>query len=295
MEKHEIYRVFDNLFDAVCLVDADHRIIFWNASAESLTGYRSSDMLGVSCRESGVVHLNEEGESYCLRHCPLLETDLTNEVRRAEVFVRHREGHMVPVQARMFPFRDENGRIVGAAEIFSDVSVGDEVRKHMAELESVARLDALTRLANRRHMEENVAGRLAELERYGQFFGLIMMDVDHFGKLNDKYGREAGDDILRMLARTLILNTRPFDIVGRWEDDTFAALVGHVDEAGARASADRFRSLLEKSELPWGGSPVSVTVTTASTVANRGEKSETLIMRVERKLREAKAARAAAA
>ncbi len=291
MDKREIYKVFDNLFDAVVLVDADRRIIFWNGSAESLTGYRSSDMLGMSCRESKVVHLSEDGESYCFEHCPLRETDPTDEVRRAEAFIRHREGHMVPVQTRMFPFRDEDGRIVGAAEIFSDASVGDEVRKHMGELESLARLDALTRLANRKHIEEGVVSRLAELERYGQFFGLIMMDVDHFGKLNDRYGREAGDDTLKMLARTLILNTRPFDLVGRWGDDTFVALVGHVDETGLELSADRFRSLLEKSELPWGGSPVSVSVTTASTSAIRGERPDTLIMRAERKLRETKEAR----
>ncbi len=291
MEKRELYKVFDNLFDAVCLVDADRRIIFWNGSAETLTGYRSSDMLGMSCRDSGVIHINEDGESYCLTHCPLLETDPTDEVRRAEVFIRHREGHMVPVQARMFPFRDEDGHIVGAAEIFSDVSIGDEVRKHMSELESLARLDTLTRLANRRHIEEGVTSRLAELERYGQFFGLILMDVDHFAGLNEKYGREAGDDILKMLARTLILNTRPFDLVGRWEDDAFIALVAHVDEAGIKASADRFKGLLEKSELPWGTTPVSVCVTMAIALPSRGEKPDTLLMRAERKLREAKEAR----
>ena len=118
----------DGLLDAVCLVDPDKRIIYWNDSAQKLTGHRSSDMLGFSCHEAGIVHLSEKGESYCSHHCPLLETDPADEIRRAEVFIRHKEGHMVPVQARMFPFRDGEDHIAGAAEIFSDVSVGDEIR-----------------------------------------------------------------------------------------------------------------------------------------------------------------------
>ena len=288
MDKSQLYTVFDNLFDAVCLVDRDRRIIFWNASAEQLTGYSSSDMLGMSCKESGVVHLSEDGQSYCEHHCPLLETDPSNEVRRAEVFLRHREGHLIPVQARLFPFRDEDGHIEGAAEVYSDVSVGDEIRKHLSELESLARLDRRTRLANRRHVEETAGSRLAELERYGQFCGLILMDIDHFDRLNQKFGREAGDDILKMIARTLVLNTRPFDLVGRWGDDTFAALVSHVDEAGLRAAGERYKTLMENSELPWGNSPLSVTVTLGATLASRGEKTETLVMRAERKLKEAK-------
>ncbi|MBD3347937.1 MAG: diguanylate cyclase [Candidatus Eisenbacteria bacterium] len=287
MDKRQLYGVFDNLFDAVCLVDPDRRIVFWNESAEDLTGYSSSEMLGMNCRESGIVHLNESGESYCDRHCPLLETDPTDEVRRSHVFLRHREGHMVPVEARLFPFRDEQGRIIGAAEIYSDVAVGDEIRKRMSELESLARLDELTRLANRRHMRETASARLAELERFGWFFGFILMDIDGFERLKEKYGRDAGDDVLKMIARTLVLNTRPFDVVGRWNDDTFAAIVGHLDEAGLNASVERYKTLIEKSELPWGASPLSVTVTTASTLASRGEKAETLIMRAERRLKEA--------
>jgi len=291
MDKREIYKVFDNLFDAVCLVDTDRRIVFWNESAENLTGYSSSDMLGMNCRESGVVHLSESGDSYCDHHCPLLETDPGHEVRRAEVFLRHREGHMVPVQARFFPFRDEEGRIAGAAELYSDASVGDEIRKHLSELESLARLDTLTRLANRRHVEEAAGARLSELERYGQFSGLILMDVDRFDGLNEKYGREAGDDILKMIARTLVLNTRPFDVVGRWGDDAFAALVSHLDAAGLNAASQRYKTLIENSELPWGSSPLSVTVTMGASLASRGEKPETLIMRAERALREAKGER----
>ncbi|MFH1501875.1 MAG: diguanylate cyclase [Candidatus Eisenbacteria bacterium] len=291
MEKSEIYRVFDNLFDAVYLVDRDKRIIYWNDSAENLTGRSSSEMLGLACHDAGIVHLSDKGESYCSHHCPLLETDQTDEIRRAQVFIRHKEGHMVPVQARMFPFRDAQARIAGAAEIFSDISVGDEIRKRVAELESLARLDRLTRLANRKHMQESITGRLAELERYGQRFGLIFMDIDGFDRLNDQYGRDAGDDILKMVARTLILNSRPFDVMGRWEDDTFVALVAQLDNAGLQTAAERYRILIENSELPWGGSPLCVKVTTAATLASRGDKTESLIAKAERALKEKKAER----
>jgi diguanylate cyclase (GGDEF)-like protein/PAS domain S-box-containing protein len=287
MEKRDLVMVLDNLFDAVYTVDGDRHIVYWSPGAEKLTGFTSAEMVGTDCRESMLVHVSKEGGQFCDEHCPLLETDSLAEVRESEVFLRHKAGHMVPVQTRMLPFRDEAGAIVGAAEIFSDVSVGEEIRKRLAELERLARLDPLTRLPNRRHLEEQISAHLAELDRFGRAFGIILMDIDGFDELTSKHSVSVGDDVLKMVARTLILSSRPFDVVGRWEDQTFMGLVMQLDGRGLRAAASRFHMLIGKSELPWGAEPIRVTASVGATLTRRGDKSENLITRAERMLKEA--------
>jgi diguanylate cyclase (GGDEF)-like protein/PAS domain S-box-containing protein len=288
MEAREISKVLDNLYDAVWFVDKDRRITYWNDSAEMLSGYARSEMMGQDCHATGIVHLDANGQSYCQSHCPLLGIDKLHEVRKTDVYLRHKEGHMVPVQATLFPFRDDQGDIVGASEVFCGISVCDEVRRHMEELERLALLDPLTRLPNRKHLEDELAAHLAELDRLGRPFGFIMMDLDGFDKLNDKYGHDAGDEILRMVARTLILNSRPFDMVGRWEEDTFAAIVVQVDHAGVKAAAQRFQMLIERSELPWGEAPINVDVSVGAALSRRGNTVDSLSSKVEKRLREAK-------
>jgi diguanylate cyclase (GGDEF)-like protein/PAS domain S-box-containing protein len=289
MEKTELIGVLNRLFDAAYLVDAKRRITFWNDSAERLTGYTSLDMLGKDCRETMLVHLSKEGQPFCDTHCPLLETEPYHDCRETEVFLRHKAGHMVPVQTRMVPLRDAEGHITGAAEVFSDVSVGEEIRKRLDDLERVARLDPLTRLPNRRYVEEHITAHLSELERYDRLFGLVFLDLDHFSAINDKYTCEAGDEVLRMIARTLLLNHRPFDTVGRWDDDQFVGIPVQVDRAGLSTVAERTRVLIEKSQLPWqAGASLGVTASVGATLVVRGDNVDAIVSRAEKALREAK-------
>jgi diguanylate cyclase (GGDEF)-like protein/PAS domain S-box-containing protein len=289
MEKPQFTGVLNNLFDAAYFVDANRKITLWNDSAERLTGYTSMEMLGKDCRETMLVHLSKEGGAFCDEHCPLLETEPYGDMRETEVFLRHKAGHMVPVQARMVPLRDEGGHITGAAEIFSDVSVGEEIRKRLDDLERVARLDPLTRLPNRRYVEERITAHLAELERYDRLFGLIFLDLDRFAAINDRYTCEAGDEVLRMIARTLMLSHRPFDTVGRWEDDEFVGIPVQVNRAGLSTVAERTRVLIEKSQLPWqAGASLGVTASVGATLVVRGDDVDSIVNRAGRALMQAK-------
>ena len=141
MEKQGFIRILDNLFDAVWLLDTERRITHWNEGAERLLGYAAAEMLGADCRTKSLVHISEDGSDMCESICPLLDTDNLRDIRESEVFLRHKEGHMVPAVARMVPLRDADGHIVGAAEIFSGGSVGVEVEKRLEELERLGKLD----------------------------------------------------------------------------------------------------------------------------------------------------------
>lgn len=288
MEKLEFFRVLDHLYDAVWLLNNERQITHWNDGAEKLTGYSADEMLGADCREKKLVHLSKDGVDLCDSICPLLETDSLHEIREAQVYIRHKEGHLVPAHARMVPLRDEAGHISGAAEIFSGRSVGDEIEKRLEELERLARLDTLTRLPNRRFVEEAVTSHLAELERFDRYFGVMMIDLDGFVKMNDKFGTDSGDDVLRMIARTWFLAARPFDTVARWEDDTFVVIGVHLDHEGLRAMAERFVMLLSNLLKPWDSSALGIEASVGATMVRRGDSGDSVLLRAEKMLGDAK-------
>ncbi|MBN2564655.1 MAG: diguanylate cyclase [Candidatus Eisenbacteria bacterium] len=290
MEKLEFFRVLDNLYDAVYMLDANRRITHWNDGAEKLTGHTADEMLGADCREKALVHLSKDGKDLCDSICPLLDTDTLQDIRESLVYIRHKDGHLVPAHARMVPLRDPDGHITGAVEIFSDRSVGEVIEKRLEELERLARLDVLTRLPNRKHFEEQVTAHLAELERFDRYSGILMIDLDGFDKINEKFGRESGDEILRMVARTWLLSARPFDTVGRWDEDTFAVIAVQTDQEGLRSVAERFLMLLSNLQRPWDRSALGVGASIGGTMMRRGDDTQTVLLRVEAKLSDAKLA-----
>ena len=288
MEKLEFYRILDNLFDAVYFVDVDGSVAYWNESMARLTGRTSGEMVGTNCRMSSGIDLDKQGQAFCEMYCPLIEQDPPTELRKMDVYLRHKAGHLVPVQAHILTIRDEAGDIAGAAGIFSDASSERDVKKRVKEAESFARMDALTRLPNRRHIEEHVASQLADLDRFDRHFGVLFLDIDRFSKISERFGYPAGDEVLRMIGRTLLLNCRAFDTVGRWESERFASVMTQVDREGLKSAAERFRLLIENSKLPWGDTPVGVTVCVGGTIVHRGDSAESIIARAEKMLKQAK-------
>jgi diguanylate cyclase (GGDEF)-like protein/PAS domain S-box-containing protein len=290
MDKLEFFRVLDNLYDAVYMLDVNRKITHWNDGSEKLMGYSADEMLGADCHEKGLVHLSKDGKDLCDSICPLLDTDALRDIRESQVYLRHKDGHLVPAQATLVPLRDANGHITGAAEIFSDRSVGDVIEKRLEELERLARLDVTTRLPNRKHLEEQVTAHLAELERFDRQSGVLMLQLEGFDRLCEKFGLESGDEVLRMIARTWFLGARPFDTVGRWEDTTFAAVAVQVDQEGLRSMAERLLMLLTNLKRPWDRGTLGIGAAIGGTMIQRGDDTQAVLQRTEKKLAEAKLA-----
>ena len=136
--------------------------------------------------------------------------------REAEVYLHHKDGHRVPVSVRVSTLTDADGKVTGGVELFTDISSFKALELRIKELEEMALLDNLTRLANRNYMEKEMLVRFEEQKRLGVPFGILFMDIDHFKRFNDTYGHDVGDHVLRFVADTLVKNSRPFDVVGRW-------------------------------------------------------------------------------
>lgn len=126
-------------------------------------------------------------------------------------------------------------------------------------LAGLARTDPLTGLHNRLHVEEQLAGALSAARRHHQPLSVLFIDIDSFKQINDVFGYEAGDDILRAVADQLRTAIRAEDIIGRWGGEEFLAILPATDLAGGVAVAERLRVGLDQ-RIAVGEPDIHVTV-----------------------------------
>jgi diguanylate cyclase (GGDEF)-like protein/PAS domain S-box-containing protein len=278
----EIYkRLLDNLNEGIYLLNNDREITFWNRGAEKLTGFSQSDVLGKRCSDAVILHIDEEGKNICDTDCPVVKTMNDGRSREEEIYLHHRQGHRVPVRVRIVPILDKDKRIIGAAEILSDNFSNAALKRRIKHLQQQSLLDPVTQLLNRRGIEINLNSRVEEMKRYDLKFGLLFIDIDRFKSINDTYGHVTGDEVLKMVSKTLANSLRPFDTLGRWGGEEFIAIVANVDDQILSSIAERCRFLVEHSGLPDEHGSVKVTVSIGATLSRPDDDMLKLIQRAD--------------
>lgn len=168
-----------------------------------------------------------------------------------------------------------------------------ELKRSRDLLQRLTTLDPLTGIANRRRFDAYLGAEWARAARDEQPLSLIMVDVDHFKRYNDRYGHVVGDQCLSQIAATLQgAVQRPADLVARYGGEEFACVLPGTDLAGAEQTAERIRAAIEHLALPHPDSPVAGHVTISLGVAtlfpHAEESSTSLIEAADRALYEAK-------
>ncbi|MBI1905016.1 MAG: GGDEF domain-containing protein [Rhodocyclales bacterium] len=118
------------------------------------------------------------------------------------------------------------------------------------QLETLSITDRLTDIFNRRKLDEVLERECLRAQRTGSALSLIIIDVDHFKRVNDTYGHQRGDEVLRDIARILRQNVRALDTVGRWGGEEFMIICTETPRAGAAALAESIRTEIENHAFP---------------------------------------------
>ncbi|MGA8766028.1 MAG: diguanylate cyclase [Candidatus Acidiferrales bacterium] len=126
-------------------------------------------------------------------------------------------------------------------------------------LEELALTDPLTGLPNRRAIEDWSARQLSGAARHGFPMWVVLIDLDHFKSVNDTYGHDAGDTVLKKFGEVLRDNTRLSDISGRIGGEEFLLVLTHADEKNVLVVVDRIRKQLAAEQFEWNGSVINVT------------------------------------
>lgn len=288
LDRDSCRRIFDNLYDGLYFVDRERVIRYWNKAAEKISGYSAAEVVGRSCSDNILTHVDSEGRNLCLNLCPLALTILDGEAREAEVFLHHKNGHRVPIAVRISTLTDGEGAIIGGVELFSDISRFKSIETRVKELEEMALVDNLTGLANRNCIEKDIFLCLDERKRLSVPFGLLFIDVDYFKRINDTYGHDIGDLVLKFIAETLDRNSRPFDVIGRWGGEEFIGIVRNVNRQQLEGLGNRLRILVESSYIHLQNERLHTTISIGATLLHDDDSPDTLIKRADMLLYESK-------
>ncbi len=281
-------QLLDSLYEGLYFVDRARKITFWNRAAEALTGFSKEELLGRSCADEVLVHVDTAGNRLCLGGCPVAGTIEDGESREADVFLRHKDGHRIPVKVRVAPVYDDHGEIQGAVEIFEDNTALLELLQQLRDAEKDALLDALTGIPNRRYLDQSLDGHMTALARHGWSLGLLMVDIDHFKSFNDSYGHDVGDRVIKLVARTLEHNLRGNDLLGRWGGEEFLVILPGATAEALEQAAERLRIMVEGSSMVHDTERLGVTISVGGTLARRGESADSALRRADGCLYQAK-------
>ncbi len=157
----------------------------------------------------------------------------------------------------------------------------DDLRRANAELTDLAMVDSLTELKNPRFVNEYLAQVLPNSARYGEPLSLLMIDLDHFKKVNDTYGHLVGNDVLKELAGILRLQARQADAVCRYGGEEFLLICPNTPIAAASSLAERLRVAVSCFDFPGVPWPITVSIGIATYEAKRDRDSNALIARAD--------------
>ncbi len=269
--------LLENIDIGVYFVDRNRVITFLNKAAEKITGYTAEEVVGRSCKSNLFKHIDQYGNELCIIGCPLHATIGDGMQREAEVYLRHKDGHRIPVRVTTSKITDANGNIIGAVETFQDTSIEHRIEKEKEDLKALAMIDELTNLPNRRYIEEWLIAKHREFKKFDRCYGVLIIDVDNFKKINDSYGHLVGDEMLKVVSKTLSSAARANDLIGRFGGEEFIFVLSGIDSKKLHSIGERICSLVANSSLEVGNIDLAVSVSVGGAVASHYDTIRSLL------------------
>jgi len=236
-----LVNALDETSDQVVITDRNVRILDVNKSFERHTGFTREEVRGKNPR---ILQSGMHDRAFYQR---MWNTLKEGEAFRATFIDRRKDGRLVHLEETITPTRNTGGEISGYVSIGKDVSDRVETEN---ELMRLATTDMLTGLTNRMHFDSIFHEEIERSRRYEHPLSLIMIDIDNFKSINDRYGHAAGDKVLTRFARELTANVRSVDTLARWGGEEFMLLTPETGMSQALAMADKLRRLVREIDFP---------------------------------------------
>ncbi len=164
----------------------------------------------------------------------------------------------------------------------------NKLRVQVTQERARALIDPVTKLHNRAALDQQLEQEVNRCARYGVPFSLILWDLDHFKKVNDTYGHQAGDKVLRVVGSLLGKRQRTTDFTARYGGEEFACLLPETDLAGAQQLAEDIRKCIADSDFRYRGNKVRITVSAGITNFQPQDTAESMLSRADAALYKAK-------
>ncbi len=299
-ESEERFRsAIASMSEGLIVMDSEGVIRLCNESAERILGLTRSEIKEWRPLNPDYVAHREDGTPFPQGSYPLFVSLRAGKTQRDIVTgLPKPDSGLLWVSINSNPlFRPGESTPYAVVATFTDISERrrheDETRAHLAQiqnyatvlefqkeqleaanaqLEELALRDGLTDLGNRRAFGQRLTHEIERAERYHQPLSLLMLDVDRFKEYNDAFGHQAGDEVLKTLARVLETQGRETDFFARFGGEEFVALLPHTDSIGAMTMAERLRVALKSAA--WPGRPVTASIGVATLNPSMKEESD---------------------
>ena len=269
--------LFEHSMDAIYIGREDGTIIDVNQAWLKLFQYTRARLPDITMSDL-YVNAAERGNF-------LSRMDATGEVQD-EVRFKKRDGTQFDCERTAVALRDSEGRTIAFQGIMRDVT---QRNRHQEELERLARFDTLTGLLNRRSILERVTDAIHHVRRYRGHLSVLMLDIDHFKRVNDHQGHVVGDRVLATIATLLQQGLRQADVVGRYGGEEFLVVLPHTACAAASHVAERMRRLVAATPmLDATGCHFPITISLGVAEWLHGDTEDSLISRADAALYAAK-------
>lgn len=282
----EVYRyLFENSFDALFLTSTNGSVFRANPAACEMLQRTEEEICKLG--RNGLVDVNDPQLDVALKQ------RLENGKVRAEVNFIRKDQSIVPTEVSSAIFRDDYGEewTVIIVHDMTMIKAADEVmRKAQEESVHFATFDYLTGILNRRAFMDKLYREGTRSKREATPFSIILLDIDHFKRINDRMSHSCGDAALKRVASLLAEKLRPYDTLGRYGGDEFIILLPNTTASIAHVIAERLRSHIEDSRMECEHHAISMTISAglACHDTTTDEDIEALIVRADKNLYVAK-------
>jgi diguanylate cyclase (GGDEF)-like protein/PAS domain S-box-containing protein len=232
--------IFENAAQGIFRSDSSGKLLEVNPAMARILGYESPrDVLE---RENGAGPLEtQKGYRDFLeavqRGC---------QIRRFQTELYRKNGDVIWVEFNARPFYDLSGKMAYIDGLLSDVTKRKRLQEKLTRL---AHQDELTGIFNRRRFTEILQSEIRRAQRQKSHLTLIMMDLDFFKSINDRFGHDAGDKVLKQVTAACRKALRENDVFGRMGGEEFAVILPEVSNAKARQIAERLRRIVENEDI----------------------------------------------
>jgi diguanylate cyclase (GGDEF)-like protein/PAS domain S-box-containing protein len=270
--------------NAIAITDKNGTIQWVNPAWVKLTGYSKEESIGQNAR---LIKSEKHDASF---YKAMWDTILAGKVWRGELVNRRKNGSLYYEEETITPVLDERGDVKNFIAIKLDVT---ERKQTEANLQHMARTDALTGVNNRRYLLELAGHEFDVARRYQQPLSVIMFDIDHFKQINDTFGHATGDLVLMRVTQTARDQLRDTDLIGRYGGEEFVIVLPVTGAQQAYLLAERIRTGVAALRVETGKDQAVVTLSigVAETLHSPQDKSvEDVIRRADQVMYTAKQA-----
>lgn len=262
--------------DMVLITDKNGIIEYVNDSVTLKTGYGKSELIGKK------TNIFKSGKHTTDFYKKLWNTILSGQNYRSVIVDKTKDDRLYYADLKITPLLDENDNIQNFVATSTDITERMEMEK---KLKKLATIDSLTEIYNRYKIDDEIRLNIARYQRYKEPFSVLMFDIDHFKIINDTYGHDVGDRVLKNLSKTVSKNIRVTDKVGRWGGEEFIVVLENTTKDEAFLMAEKLRKIVEASVID---EKYKITISIGVAQYEEPESREELIKKVDEALYMAK-------